>query len=171
MPGSDQMIRRRLAGRIWRAGRISCRFRKSAFLPERSVYFVGGDMEKTKPVARIRRATAPMAHRLLQHRKRAHDVGLDEFGGRIDRAIDMAFSGQIYDRVRLIGLEELPDRGGLADTLSLEAIACVFARVFKSRRIRCVGELVDVDDLRSGVAQQTPNRRGSDKARATRYKN
>jgi len=51
-------------------------------------------VQEAELVALFGRERAPMAQRLLQDREGADDVGLDEFAGAVDRAVDMAFGAR-----------------------------------------------------------------------------
>ena len=42
----------------------------------------------------------------MQKIERADDVGLDEFAGAVDRAVDVAFGGEVHDRIGLVLIEE-----------------------------------------------------------------
>jgi hypothetical protein len=44
-------------------------------------------------------------------------------------------------------------------------------RLWDRRKIRRIGQFVDIDDERAGVCQQMSNDSGADKAGATRYEN
>src|SRR3546814_19781898 len=48
--------------------------------------------------------------RRLQQHQRAGDIGLDERRRAVDRAVDMAFGGQVVDRRRQIGRASCRER-------------------------------------------------------------
>ena len=45
----------------------------------------------------------------------ADDIGADEIGRAVDRAVDVAFGGQMHDRVRVVGFEGLAHGCGVGD--------------------------------------------------------
>ena len=72
-------------------------------MPERAEDLVGRDVEEAEAARGARAASAsPIAQRLLQQREGADDVGLDEFAGAVDRAVDMAFGGEVHHGVGLV---------------------------------------------------------------------
>ena len=62
-----------------------------------------------------RRQRGVVLPRLLQQREGADDVGLDERGRAVDRAIDMALRREVHHRVGLMRREDLAHRGGIGD--------------------------------------------------------
>ena len=68
---------------------------------------------------------APIAQRLLQQREGADDIGLDEFAGPVDRAVDMALGREVHHIARLVLIEQLPQRRPVADIDLREAVAVV----------------------------------------------
>ena len=75
--------------------------------------------------ALLRRLASPVAQRFLQQREGADDIGLNEFAGAVDRAVDMALGREIHHRVGLVFLEQLAQRRRLADAGLLESIVWV----------------------------------------------
>ena len=67
--------------------------------------------------------SAPIIERLLEHREGADDVGLDEIGGPVDRAVDMALGGEVSNHVGLKLGEQPPDQRAVADVALDEAVA------------------------------------------------
>ena len=60
-----------------------------------------------KAEALLRRAVepTPMTQRFLEQGESPGDISLDELGGTVDRAVDMALSGEIHHVVRSVRLE------------------------------------------------------------------
>src|SRR3954452_5115199 len=95
------MIGRGFARRIRRAWIVSRGFREQAFGAERTVYFIGGDMKKSKSFTPFARQAFEIAARRFEQHVSAGDVGLHEGRGARDRTVDMGFSGQMYHPVWL----------------------------------------------------------------------
>ena len=70
-----------------------------------------------------------MAQRLPQQRESADDVGLDEVGGIVDRAIDMGFRGEVHHIVRPVLVEQLAQRRAVADIDLREPIPITAGRL------------------------------------------
>ena len=105
-----------------------------------------------------------MAPRGFQQDEGADDVGLDEVGRPVDRAVDMAFGRQMHHRVGIVGREHLAHRGGVGD-VGLDQDMAVVPKTFLQRVFRGgVGHLVDIDDDVIGVAQQVAHHGGADKS-------
>ena len=170
-PGANQMVRRRLAGGIGRVGRIGRRLREHALAAERAEHLVGRDMQKAESRALLGRQPSPIAQRLLQQREGADNVGLDEFAGSVDRAIDMALRRQVHDGVGLVLVEQPAQRRGLADAGLFKCIARIAGRAGERLEVRCIGQLVDIDDARFGVAQEMTHHRRADETRAAGHEN
>ena len=66
-----------------------------------------------------------MAQRLLQQREGADDVGVDEFAGPVDRAVDVAFGREVHDGVGRVLIEQRPQRRAVADVDLAERIAWI----------------------------------------------
>jgi hypothetical protein len=87
---------------------------------------------------------------------------LDERGGPVDRAVDVALGGEVHDRVGGVLDEDLRDPVDVADVGLLEAQSrAVGDRLGRAVGGR-VGHLVDVDDLVIGVVDQVAHDGGAD---------
>ena len=64
-----------------------------------------------------------MTQRFLEQGECPGDIGLDERGGTVDRAVDVALGGEIHHAVRRVRLEQMPQLGSIADVDAGEAIA------------------------------------------------
>jgi hypothetical protein len=58
-------------------------------------------VQEPEAVAPGRLEAAPIAQRFLQQRERANNIGANELGRPVDRAIDMALGGKIHHCMRL----------------------------------------------------------------------
>lgn len=76
----------------------------------------------------------------------------------------MGLGGQVHDRLGLEALEQRAD-GGLVDDIGLdELVAGVGGDTRQRLQVACVGQLVEVEHLVFGVADQVANQRRSNKA-------
>jgi hypothetical protein len=89
-----------------------------------------------------------------------HNIGLDEFAGTVDRAVDMAFGGEIHHDVGPVFAKDIEHGAAIADVLAHEGIAGLPADRRKRGQIAGIGEFVDDDDRFSQFAcDQTAHRR------------
>src|ERR1700674_3251130 len=105
--GADQMIGSRLGRgvrtvRSVRGGLAEGRVVGS----ERSVDFVGRDMQETERGAIGLGKRQPVGSRFLEQTECAVDVGADEIIGAVDGAVDMALGGEVNDGTRLFAPQQ-----------------------------------------------------------------
>ncbi len=112
-----------------------------------------------------------MPQRLLQQCEGADNIGLDEFGWTIDRAVDVALGRKVHHVVWLVLIEQLPQRRPVADVDAGEAIAAVALGLRDRVEASGIGELVDIDDERFSIIEQMPDNRRADKAGAASNEN
>jgi hypothetical protein len=116
------------------------------------------------------RSRGNSAHRrLLQQREGAHDVGLDEFAGAVDRPVDMAFRREIHDEVRLMPVEQRTKGGRVADIDLGKGVTRVSRRLRDRSEVCRIGELVDIDDIGAGAIEQMPDHGRPDEAGASSH--
>src|ERR1700726_2992886 len=97
-PGPDKVVRCGLRGRIGRMRIVSRVLGKTSLLLKGTINFVGRDMMESKGFCSPRQF-APMRERSLEQHIGADDVRIDELCRSVDRPVDMAFCGQMHDRV------------------------------------------------------------------------
>ena len=112
-----------------------------------------------------------MPQRFLQQREGADNVGLDEFAGAVDRAIDVALRRQVHHGVGLVLVEQSAQRRGFADAGLLESVVRIADRAGKRIEIGRIGQLVDIDHARMGVAQEMAHHRRADETRTAGHEN
>ena len=71
---------------------------------------------------------SPMRQRRFEQDIGADDVGVDELGRAIDRAIDMAFGREMHDPVWIKACEGVSDCGAVANVRAAEMIARIAVR-------------------------------------------
>ena len=98
VPGADQMIAARLGGGIGAAGGISRIFREHAGFTQRAIDLIGGDM--VKPEAFRPPLRHPPRARRFKKRCSAQHIGGHKRIRPVNRAVHMAFGGQMHDCVR-----------------------------------------------------------------------
>ena len=99
-------------------------------------------MQETEAVVRLALQLAPIGERLRQHDEGSHHIGLDEGGGAVNRAVDMAFGGQMQNGVGTKSIERRPDRGAVANVGANKGIARTARRRRERRHIAGVGKLI-----------------------------
>ena len=102
----------------------------------------------------------------FEHGERADEVGLDERGGPVDRAVDVALGGEVHHGVGGVLDEDLGDPVDVADVGLLEAQPGAVGDRLGGAVGGRVGHLVDVDDLVVGVVDQVADDGGADEALA-----
>ena len=88
---------------------------------QRAEYFVCRDVMKTKRAGVC--LFAPVLACDFKQDTGANDVGINKIGGAVYRTIDMRFSREMHDGVRLELDKQVPDRHMVADITPLKVIA------------------------------------------------
>ena len=101
----------------------------------------------------------------LKHRVGADDIGFHEGGGAVDGTVDMAFGGQMHDRVGPVPVKDRIHRRAVADIGLLERIAGGVRDLGHIGQRSGIGQLVEVDDRMPGPDRAADHGR-SDEARA-----
>ena len=114
------------------------------------------------------RQRAPIAERLLQENESADDIGLHEFAGSVDRAIDVAFRRQVQNHVGLEIGEGAPHRRCVGDIRPNELKARVV--LYRRQRIEVagVGKLVEDKGVMAD-GEGMPHEGGADKTCPARH--
>jgi hypothetical protein len=163
VPGPHQMVGGRLRGGIGRVRLIPAGLPEFAVGPERAEHFVRRDMVKAEAGGAVGGQRAPVIQRLLEQRVGALDISLDEFAGAIDRAVDMRLGGKMQHRVRLERAQQPGHGGAVADIAAMKAIARVVLDRLQRIEIGGIGQLVEIQHLGAGLADQQPTHRRADK--------
>ena len=95
-----------------------------------------------------------MRERGLEQDIGADDIGVDEFGRPVDRAIDMALGRQMHHGVGVEARENLGDGRTIADIGAAEMIARMALHRSKRGEIAGIGQLVDDQHLVIGVTMR-----------------
>src|SRR5262245_45994100 len=99
----------------------------------------------------------------LKERECADDVGRNESGGAVDRAIDVTFRCEMHDTVHLFAEHDIEHCFLIADIEFVEAIARITGDLGQGRRARSIGKLVNIDDPDAMVADKmSANRRANE---------
>ena len=112
-----------------------------------------------------------MRERGLEQNVGADDIGVDEFGRPVDRAVDMAFCRQMHHRVGIETRENLGDGRTIADIGAAEMIARMALHRGERGKIAGIGQLIDDQHLVISVADQMPDQRRADESRSARDQN
>lgn len=160
------MVRCGLGGRVGGVRLVGRILAEEAFLAERAEDLVGGDVVEAEALLGLALEAAPVPQRLLQQREGANDIGLDEVARPVDRAVDMAFGGEMHDDVGPELGEERPHALAVADIGLLEAVAVAAQLRVERGEVAGIGQLVDDADLMLRLADQLAHHRRADKAGA-----
>ena len=122
-------------------------------------------MQEAEGVALRRRQPEPVGPRRLQHGEGPDDVGLDEGAAAGDRAVDVAFGGQVDDVIGRETGERLVDRPPVADVDPGEAVVRRIVDRGEELEIAGVCQGVEVQDVDAGPDQMTADC-GTDESRS-----
>ena len=152
---------------VWAVGRI----RRG--LGERRIRFsqgavdlVGRHVQEAESRFCVALETLPGRARRFEQYERADDVGLDERRRPVDRAIDMAFGGEVHHRARAMLGEELLEQRGIADVAVDENVSRFPGHGLEARKVAGIGELVEVHHGFAAGADPVEDEVRADEARA-----
>ena len=168
-PGADEVVAGGLAGGVWGLGVVGGCLGEESVGAEGAVDLVGGDVLEAEGLAAVVGEVAPVVEGALEEVGGAEDVGADKAEGVVDRAVDMAFGGEVHDGVRLEVVEELSDALGVADVELCEAVEGGVLDFLEAFEVSGVGEFVEVADIGQAVADQMSDERRADKACAASH--
>jgi hypothetical protein len=166
VPRAGEVVRAGLGRRIGRARAIRARLGEGAFTAERAEHLIGRYVQETELACLRRVELVQILLRDHQQCRRANQVGRDEIGWSVDRAIDMRLGGEVHHGARLVPRENVAQRGAVADIDVLEAIARIPGHRLEGLEIAGIRELVDVDDLLARLRDQEPHESRADEARS-----
>ena len=169
-PGAHEMIGRRLGRRVGAVRPVPIRLGKSRFvLTERAEHLVGRDVQKSK--SGFVRRTEVFVKRAgrFQQPECPHDIGRDEIGGAVDRAIDVRLRGKVDDRPRPVSIQQARDKLGIADVAAHENVAGVIGDACEIVEIAGVREFVETDDRAASKAEPVENEIRADKTGRARH--
>jgi hypothetical protein len=133
---------------------------------ERAVDLVGRDVQESESPARAGVELRDVVARGVEQLEGAADVGLDEGGRPVDRAVDVGLGGEVEDRRGPVLVDDLVDRGAVGDVGLHEMEARVLGDVGQALEVPGVGQLVDDDDARPGARERQPDEIRPDEARS-----
>ena len=106
--GADQMIGSRFGRGVRAVGRVGGGLAEGRVVgAERSVDFIGGDVQETERCAIGFRKRRPVGSRFFEQAERAVDVGADEIIGAVDGAVNVALGGEVNDGTRLFAPQQV----------------------------------------------------------------
>ena len=107
-----------------------------------------------------------MRERGLEQRVGPSDVGPDEWRCAVDRAVDVAFGGEVKHGVGPHLAEDRVQRAAVADVRCVVAMAVAGARFGQRVEVAGVGQAVDIRHRPLGFADDVAHDGRADKARA-----
>src|SRR5262245_26841081 len=97
-----------------------------------------------------------------------NNIGVDEFGGSVDRAVDVALRCQVHDRVGIKAGKNIAHGGTIADVDTAEVVARMALYRSQRREIAGIGQLVEDEHLMTRVIDEMPDDGRSDEPCAAR---
>jgi hypothetical protein len=104
----------------------------------------------------------PMVARRLDQDEGAGEIGLDESGRPVDRAVDMAFGGEVHHHLRPELLDDRARCRCIANVGLCKTIARFFRHAGEIVEVPRIGELVEDADFVPGVLNKVAHHRGAD---------
>ncbi len=126
---------------------------------------------ETKRLAPFGRQALPIGAGGLQQLIGANDVGLDELGRAVDRAVDVGLGGQMHDGVRLKLQQRLADPLTIGDVGLEELIAWVVFHSYQRLQVAGIGQFVQVEHAVLGIENEVADQCGADEPGSTGNEN
>ena len=146
VPGSDQVVARRLARRIRAVRLVGVGFAKGRIvLGEAAVDLVGRDVQEAERLLLVRRQLRPVRARRFEQVERSLHIGADELGRTVDAAVDVALGREMDDGARPMGREKAVEQRPVADVAADEHMALVAVERRQVLGVAGVGEGVEVE--------------------------
>ena len=123
-------------------------------------------MQETEGGLSLIRQTTPVGTDGFEQLEGADDVGLDEFAGAVDGAVDVRFGGEVHDGARPVLGEQAADEFKIADVTLDEDVARITVQAGEVLAVAGVGELVEGDDRFVGLGQPVQHEVAADEAGA-----
>ncbi len=126
LPSAHQVVAGGFARTVGAVGLVTVGFGESGVVfAQRAIDLVGGNVQKAKrSFVGIQQCT-PIAADRLQQTEGAHNVGLDEITGVVNRAVHMAFSGKIDHGTGPVLGQQAADKGCIAYVTLHQLVACI----------------------------------------------
>ena len=106
-----------------------------------------------------------MLQRGGQQMESASNVGLNERPWAVDRAIDMAFRGEMKHPIGVVIAEDCPHCLAVVEIDLNEDVPGIVEGFFKRFQVAGVGQGVEIDDLMRGGPNQSAHQRRADESR------
>ena len=121
-------------------------------------------MQKAERRAFGGRQFAQVRTRCLEQIESANDIGLDEIARAVDRAVDMAFGGEMHDGARLVLAQQRVNQWSVVDIAVHEYVIRVGVDRRQVVRIAGISQAVEVDDRGLFPGKPVQDKVGADKA-------
>ena len=109
---------------------------------------------------------APVLPRGIEQLEGPQNVGVDEGGGVVDRAVHVRLGGEVDDGRRAVFGDRAIDRLAVGDVAADEDVVWVAGDGFERVEIARVGQFVEIDDPRGVFGDALPDEATADEARA-----
>src|SRR6266516_2609832 len=167
VPRANQVIAGRFARRVWRVRLVGTGLGKGRIRGgQRAVDLISRDVHETKVLLAIARQLRPISANRLEQIERAHDIGLDEIAGTMNRPIHVRFRGEVDDRARVVLREHPAYQLAIADVALYEHMAGIVLQRSQVRQVTGVGELVEIDDMLVRLSEPGMDKIAADKTGA-----
>lgn len=131
---------------------------------EGPIDLIGGDVQESERGFRGVVEALPVGTGCIEEVEGADHVCLDELTGAVDGPIDVGFCGEINNRGRLMGGEELVQERTVSDAAVKEEMVGVTLKRGEIFGITCVGERIEIEDFSAVRTDPIEYEIGADKA-------
>ena len=108
-------------------------------------------MQETKAGFCVIAQAAPVFARGFQQTERAVDVGFNERGRAVNRAVNMAFCGKMHNRTWLMFGKQAVEQCCIADVTLHEQVPGIILQGFQGIEIACVSQFIQIHNLVIGM--------------------
>ena len=146
MPGTHQMIGRGFRCRVRTVRRVGRGFGKRRIIRTQAAeHFVSRYVQKAKSAALGVAQIGQIGACRLQQAEGAIDIGTHEIAGAVDRAIDMAFGGEMHDRTRPVLRQQRPHERAVADIAPHKDMTRIAGQRRKIGGVTRISQFVQID--------------------------
>ncbi len=139
--------------------------------PQRTVHFIGGNMQEPEAVSLRIRKRAPVRPSLFQQRESSVDIGANEILRPADRPVHVAFRREMHNGAGPVRFQKLPDEFPIANIAVNEFISPVRRDALQIMQVPRVRQLIQIHDGCRFVLHPLQDEVGPDEPRAPGHQN
>ncbi len=169
VPGADEVVSCGLAGGVGAVGLESIGFSKGGcILRKASIDLVRAHLQEAESHPFTFRQPGPIRSGGFEQSEAADHIGLDEIRWCPDRAVHMAFGGEVHDGARAESIQEVLHQDTVRDVALDEMMVRVSVEGCQVFPVAGIGQLVEVDHGLATQREPVQYEIAADEACATR---